>query len=158
MTSEESHRSPDCVAVLTGNDSDSRNYVTEQFRGPGNPFVLILTHVCQLGVDLHPFCWDVLHYSPAWTPHEAEQKTGRIDRPRLPDTLSLLNLGPRSNSDRIRIHHMIWPFTYDERIFSRLNLRSQYAERLLGSKVKKDAEDSLAANLIRFRPLRLEAT
>jgi hypothetical protein len=151
------HREPATIAVLTGGDSDNRNFVTRRFCEPGNPFVLILTHVCQIGIDLHPFCWDILHYSPAWTPHEAEQKTGRIDRPRLPSTIRQLDIGVRQSRQAIRLHHLVWPFTYDERILSRLNIRAQYAERLLGSKDAHDSADERARALSLFKPLSLDA-
>jgi hypothetical protein len=152
---KQTHKEPGPIAALTGQDSANRNFMTARFRGPGNPFVLVLTHVCQLGVDLHPFCWDVVHYSPAWTPHEGEQKTGRIDRPRLPSTLKQLDLGSKRDADAIRVHHLIWPFTYDERILTRLNVRAQYAERLLGSRVRSDSEDEAARALRHFKPLEL---
>jgi hypothetical protein len=151
------HREPGTIAVLTGGDADNRNFVTRRFCEPGNPFILILTHVCQIGIDLHPFCWDILHYSPAWTPHEAEQKTGRIDRPRLPSTIRQLDIGARQSRQAIRLHHLVWPFTYDERILSRLNIRAQYAERLLGSKDAHDSADARARALSQFKPLSLEA-
>lgn len=151
------HREPASIAVLTGSDSENRTFVTRRFCEPGNPFMLVLTHVCQIGIDLHPFCWDMLHYSPSWTPHEGEQKTGRIDRPRLRATVAQLAIGdPRRRHD-IRVHHVIWPFTYDERILSRLNVRAQYAERLLGSKGNHDAADDQARRLNDFKPLELEA-
>jgi hypothetical protein len=151
------HRDPTPIAVLTGQDSDNRNFVTQRFREPGNPLILVLTHVCQIGIDLHPFCWDILHYSPAWTPHEGEQKTGRIDRPRLPATKAQLAIGDPRKRHEIRVHHLLWPFTYDERILSRLNVRGHYAERLLGSKGHHDAPDDQARRLRDFRPLELES-
>src|SRR5262249_33727937 len=39
------HRPPKELAVQTGADSESRTFVMERFRGPGNPFVLVLTNV-----------------------------------------------------------------------------------------------------------------
>jgi hypothetical protein len=128
------HRMPPEIVVQTGSDANTRASTIDRFCSPGNPFVLVLTNVCTLGVDLHSFCWDVLHYTPAWTPHEFEQKTGRIDRPRLADTLRLLQLGHGANAARVRVHHLVWPFTYDERILSRLHLRAQLSERLLGTR------------------------
>jgi hypothetical protein len=155
-----SHRNPLEVAVQTGEESGTRDFVADKFRSAGNPFVLILTNVCTVGVDLHTYCWDVLHYTPAWTPHEAEQKTGRIDRPRLRQAAEKLRIARASALKRIRIHYLIWPFTYDERILSRLNLRAQLSERLLGSKhqdvLERSHEEAVVEGLPRFKPLRLE--
>jgi hypothetical protein len=153
------HRIPWEVSVQTGEDSSSRTYIMERFRTPGNPFLLVLTNVGMFGVDLHSYCWDVVHYTPDWTPHAAEQKTGRIDRPRDRAGVARLDIGSRSRLHHIRVHHLIWPFTYDERILSRLNLRAQLAERLLGSKHQAALERSGPVNLDqisrRFRPLDL---
>jgi hypothetical protein len=155
-----SHRNPLEVAVQTGEESGTRDFIADKFRSAGNPFVLILTNVCTVGVDLHTYCWDVLHYTPAWTPHEAEQKTGRIDRPRLRQPAEKLKIARSSALKRIRIHYLIWPHTYDERILSRLNLRAQLSERLLGSKHQDVLEGSHEATVVealpRFKPLRLE--
>jgi hypothetical protein len=153
------HRIPWEIAVQTGKDSKTRNFIADRFRSPGNPFVLVLTNVCTMGIDLHTYCWDVLHYTPAWTPHEAEQKTGRIDRPRLVSSREKLNIGKETSLQEIRVHHLIWPFTYDERILSRLNLRAQLSERLLGSKfervLEKTPEDSAQIQAALFKPLNL---
>ena len=155
-----SHRNPLEVAVQTGEESGTRDFIADKFRSAGNPFVLILTNVCTVGVDLHTYCWDVLHYTPAWTPHEAEQKTGRIDRPRLRQPAEKLRIARASALKRIRIHYLIWPHTYDERILSRLNLRAQLSERLLGSKhqdvLERNHEETVVEALPRFKPLRLE--
>jgi hypothetical protein len=155
-----SHRNPLEVAVQTGEESGARDFVADKFRSPGNPFTLILTNVCTVGVDLHTYCWDVLHYTPAWTPHEAEQKTGRIDRPRLQQSAEKLRISRASALKRIRIHYLIWPYTYDERILSRLNLRAQLSERLLGSKhqdaLERNHEETVVESLPRFKPLQLE--
>jgi hypothetical protein len=155
-----SHRNPLEIAVQTGQESGTRDFVADKFRSAGNPFVLILTNVCTVGVDLHTYCWDVLHYTPAWTPHEAEQKTGRIDRPRLRLPAEKLKIARASALKRIRVHYLIWPHTYDERILSRLNLRAQLSERLLGSKhqdvLERNHEETVVEGLPRFEPLRLE--
>ncbi|MBZ5659863.1 MAG: hypothetical protein LAO08_05590 [Acidobacteriia bacterium] len=155
-----SHRNPLEVAVQTGEESGTRDFVADKFRSAGNPFILILTNVCTVGVDLHTYCWDVLHYTPAWTPHEAEQKTGRIDRPRFRQAAEKLRIARASALKRIRIHYLIWPYTYDERILSRLNLRAQLSERLLGSKhqdaLERSHEEAVVEGLPRFKPLRLE--
>jgi hypothetical protein len=157
---ERPHRAPLEIAVQTGEDSGARDFTADRFRSPGNPFVLVLTNVCTVGVDLHTYCWDVLHYTPAWTPHEAEQKTGRIDRPRLRDAAQKLRISPASALKRIRVHYLIWPYTYDERILGRLNLRAQLAERLLGSKhqeaLEHTPEETVVESLPYFKPLRLE--
>ncbi len=157
---ERPHRAPLEVAVQTGEDSGARDFTADRFRSPGNPFILVLTNVCTVGVDLHTYCWDVLHYTPAWTPHEAEQKTGRIDRPRLRDAAQKLRISPPSALKRIRVHYLIWPYTYDERILGRLNLRAQLAERLLGSKhqetLEHTPEETVVESLPYFKPLRLE--
>lgn len=157
---ERPHRAPLEIAVQTGEESRARNFTADRFRSPGNPFVLILTNVCTVGVDLHTYCWDVLHYTPAWTPHEAEQKTGRIDRPRLRHAAQKLRVSPESALKTIRIHYLIWPYTYDERILGRLNLRAQLAERLLGSKhqeaLERTPEETVVESLPYFKPLRLE--
>jgi hypothetical protein len=155
----ETHNIPWEIAVQTGADVKTRNFIADRFCSPGNPFVLVLTNVCTMGIDLHSYCWDVLHYTPAWTPHEAEQKTGRIDRPRLGTALKRLSLGGNGKLQNIRVHYLIWPFTYDERILNRLNLRTQLAERLLGSKHWKDIEEMAGASVeiaaSRFKPLNL---
>jgi hypothetical protein len=156
---EARHRTPWEVSVQTGQDAASRTFVMDRFRTPGNPFVLILTNVGTFGVDLHPYSWDVVHYTPEWTPHNAEQKTGRIDRPRSRDSVAKLDIGSKSRLREIRVHHLIWPFTYDERILSRLNLRAQLAERLLGSKhqaaLEKRSPVDVGRLARRFRPLDL---
>jgi hypothetical protein len=132
----------------------------ERFRGPGNPFVLLLTNIGTVGVDLHAFCWDIVHYTPDWTPHMAEQKTGRIDRPRSQQTTRQLDIG--RDSRPIVVHHLVWPFTYDERILSRLNLRAQLAERLLGSKHQAQFEGLQGTDVAQvahlFKPLNLSAS
>lgn len=157
---ERPHRAPLEIAVQTGEESGARDFTADRFRSAGNPFVLILTNVCTVGVDLHTYCWDVLHYTPAWTPHEAEQKTGRIDRPRLRNAAQKLRISPASALKRIRVHYLIWPYTYDERILGRLNLRAQLAERLLGSKhqeaLERTPEETVVESLPYFKPLRLE--
>jgi hypothetical protein len=155
---EGAHRTPAIVAVQTGEDSGTRDHVLAAFRTVGNPYILVLTNVGTVGVDLHTYCWDILHYTPAWTPHEAEQKTGRIDRPRLKGQLRKLELGAMKSAQHFRVHYLIWPFTVDERIISRLNLRSIYADRLLGSKsaLKLDDNDSdIAKRAHNYRPLNL---
>lgn len=136
----------------------NRVTVSQDFLGVGNPFVLVLTNVCSMGVDLHHYCWDVVHYSPSRTPSEFEQKSGRIDRPRPRVLRRALNLGAERRSSAIRIHHLIWPFTYDERVFRRMNLRGHMSERLFGSKVVRDADDTTAEAFRRLRPLSLAPT
>jgi hypothetical protein len=111
------------------------------FRSVGNPYVLVLTNIGTIGVDLHTFCWDVVHYTPAQTPHEAEQKTGRIDRPRIKKQLERLQLGAARNAQNIRVHYLIWPFTVDERIIARLNVRTILADCLLGSRNARRLEE-----------------
>lgn len=74
------HRTSGIVEVLTGENPERRVSVSRDFLTPGNPFLLIMTNVCSMGVDLHNYCWDVIHYSPSWTPSDFEQKSGRIDR------------------------------------------------------------------------------
>jgi hypothetical protein len=108
-----------------------------------------------MGVDLHNHCWDVLHYSPSWTPSDFEQKSGRIDRPRPQALRRMLNLGAVRQSSAIRVHHLIWPFTYDERVLRRMNLRGHMAERLLSSKVVREATDKDAAVFEKLPPLSL---
>jgi hypothetical protein len=108
-----------------------------------------------MGVDLHHYCWDVVHYSPSWTPSEFEQKSGRIDRPRPRILRRDLKLGADGNSNAIRVHHLIWPFTYDERVFRRMNLRGHMSERLLSSKLVRDADDKTAEAFRRLRPVSL---
>ncbi len=149
------HRTSGIVEVLTGENPERRDAVSQEFLGPGNPFVLVLTNVCSMGVDLHHYCWDVVHYSPSWTPSEFEQKSGRIDRPRQRVLRRALNLGAERRSSAIRIHHLIWPFTYDERVFRRMNLRGHMSERLLSSKLARDADDQTAEAFRRLRPLSL---
>jgi hypothetical protein len=153
------HRLPWELEIQTGEKSESRDFVADSFRTVANPFVLVLTNVCTVGVDLHTCCWDVLQYTPAWTPHEAEQKTGRIDRPRLKKDFEKLQIASEQDSKRISVHHLIWPHTYDERILSRLNLRAQLSERLLGTKhqdsLEKNSELSTATSLPQFKPLDL---
>jgi hypothetical protein len=148
------HHAPHELEVLTGQDLERRDHVTQKFLTPGNPFLLVLTNICTVGVDLHQFCWDVIHYTPSWTPHELEQKTGRIDRPRV-GLEKIFNIG--KNPNHIRVHHLIWPNTYDERMLSRVHLRSQYSERLLGSKTQDSLEEkhkSINSEMIElFRPL-----
>jgi hypothetical protein len=157
---QKQHRIPWELAIQTGEESKSRNFVADSFRTVGNPFVLVLTNVCTVGVDLHTYCWDVLHYTPAWTPHEAEQKTGRIDRPRLQRDFEKLQIASEQDCKRISVHHLIWPHTYDERILSRLNLRAQLSERLLGTKhqdsLEETSELSATTSLPQFRPLDLQ--
>lgn len=88
-----------------------------------------------MGVDLHNYCWDVMHYSPSWTPSDFEQKSGRIDRRRPHALRRRLRIGQGRNAHAIRVHHFLWPFTYDERVFRRMNFRGHMSERLLSSKV-----------------------
>lgn len=109
-------RTPWELSVQTGEDATSRTFVMDRFQTPGNPFFLVLTNVGTFGVDLHPYCWDIVHYTPEWTPHAAEQKAGRIDRSRSRYTVARLDIGSKSRLGQIRVHHLIWPFTYDERI------------------------------------------
>jgi len=134
------HRTPGIISVQTGADAGTRDHAMAAFRSLGNPLILILTNVGTVGVDLHTYCWDVLHYTPAWTPHEAEQKTGRIDRPRLRGEIERLRLGAMKKAEHVRIHYLIWPFTFDERILARLNLRTILADRLLGSRTTETLE------------------
>jgi hypothetical protein len=149
------HRQSGIVEVLTGENPERRIAVSQDFLSPGNPLVLILTNVCSMGVDLHNQCWDVLHYSPSWTPSDFEQKSGRIDRPRPHALRKLLNLGAARQSNAIRVHHLIWPFTYDERVLRRMNLRGHMAERLLSSRVIREATDKDAAVFENLPPLSL---
>jgi hypothetical protein len=138
--SKDVHRTPGIISVQTGADAGTRDYAMAAFRSLGNPLVLILTNVGTVGVDLHTYCWDVLHYTPAWTPHEAEQKTGRIDRPHLKEEIKRLQLGSMRKTQHIRVNYLIWPFTFDERILARLNVRTILADRLLGSRKAKSLE------------------
>ena len=101
---------PSEIEVLTGSDAHRRNFVTQKFLTPGSPFAMVLTNICTVGVDLHQFCWDVVHFTPEWTPHDMEQKTGRIDRPRT----ELHRFQMAKNKDKVRVHHLIWPHTYDQ--------------------------------------------
>lgn len=149
------HRMPSEVEVLTGQEQGKRDFVTRKFLTPGNPFLLALTNICTVGVDLHQYCWDVVHYTPSWTPHEFEQKTGRIDRPR---TEVDLRFDVAKDKNKIRVHHLIWPNTYDERILSRVHLRSQYSQRLLGNKSQDALEkiETRAGEFVElFAPLNL---
>lgn len=143
------------VEVLTGENPERRVAVSQDFLTAGNPFLLILTNVCAMGVDLHHYCWDVIHYSPSWTPSEFEQKSGRIDRPRPRVLRRALNLGEERRSSAIRVHHLIWPFTYDERVLRRMNIRGHLSERLLSSKRISDADDKTAEVFKRLPPLSL---
>jgi hypothetical protein len=135
------HRPAGVVSVQTGADSGSRDHVLASFRSLGNPFILALTNVGTVGVDLNTYCWDVLHYTAAWTPHEAEQKTGRIDRPRLKIDMDRLHLDRVSRARFLRVHHLIWPLTVDERILSRQHVRTILAERLLGARNARQLEE-----------------
>lgn len=150
LESESRARSSRPVEVLTGDNPERRVPVSKDFLSPGNPFVLVLTNVCRMGVDLHNYCWDVVHYSPSWTPSDFEQKSGRIDRPRPRGVKEGLDLGFTKTSNYIRIHHLIWPLTYDERILRRMNLRAHYSERLLASKL---AESDATNDVTRFKHL-----
>ena len=143
------------VEVLTGENPERRVAVSHDFLSPGNPFLLILTNVCAMGVDLHHYCWDVIHYSPSWTPSEFEQKSGRIDRPRPRNLRRALNLGEERRSSAIRVHHLLWPFTYDERVLRRMNIRGHLSERLLSSKRVHDADDRTAEVFRHLPPLSL---
>jgi hypothetical protein len=148
------------VAIQTGDDSKSRNSVTSRFLTPGNPLVLVLTNICTVGIDLHEYCWDVVHYTPSWTPHDLEQKTGRIDRPRnKKELMKRFAVAPYSVAHKIRVHHLVWPFTYDERVLSRVHLRSQFSERLLSVKsqavIERQAADSTEVKIEEFKPLDL---
>ncbi|MDK2744411.1 MAG: DEAD/DEAH box helicase [Nitrospira sp. BO4] len=143
------------VEVLTGDNPDRRVAVSQDFLTAGNPFLLILTNVCAMGVDLHHYCWDVIHYSPSWTPSEFEQKSGRIDRPRPRVLRRALNIGEERRSSAIRIHHLIWPFTYDERVLRRMNIRGHLSERLLSSRRMSDPDDKTAELFKRLPPLSL---
>jgi len=143
------------VEVLTGENPERRVAVSQDFLSPGNPFLLILTNVCAMGVDLHHYCWDVIHYSPSWTPSEFEQKSGRIDRPRPRVLRRALNLGEERRSSAIRVHHLLWPFTYDERVLRRMNIRGHLSERLLSSKRVHDADDRTAEVFSHLPPLSL---
>jgi hypothetical protein len=149
------HRTSSIVEVLTGENPERRNAVSQDFLTPGNPFVLVLTNVCSMGVDLHHYCWDVIHYSPSWTPSEFEQKSGRIDRPRPRILRNFLRLGDERSSSAIRVHHFLWPFTYDERVFRRMNARGHLSERLLSSKLVREADDKTAEAFRRLKPLSL---
>lgn len=151
------HNAPSELEHLTGSGSNlsRRNFVTERFLTPGNPFVLVLTNICTVGVDLHKYCWDVVHFTPSWTPHELEQKIGRIDRPRvgLEETFNIAK-----KKEEIRVHHLIWPHTYDERMLSRVHLRAQFSERLLGKKIQNtfDGEKKVDEDKFEhFKPLNL---
>jgi hypothetical protein len=158
LSKKQSHRTPGVISVQTGDDAGTRDYAMAAFRSLGNPLILILTNVGTIGVDLHTYCWDVLHYTPAWTPHEAEQKTGRIDRPRLKGEIERLQLGAVRMAQHIRVHYLIWPFTFDERILARLNVRTILADRLLGSRKAKILEENEAQTVKRiggYRPLDL---
>lgn len=155
-TRQAGHRGSKVVEVLTGRNPERRVPVSRDFLSPGNPFVLALTNVCSMGVDLHEACWDVIHYSPSWTPSDFEQKSGRIDRPRSRHTLKRLGMPTSSASDSIRIHHLIWPFTYDERVLKRMNARAHLSERLLGKKEAEGIDDDTALRLRELRQLSLE--
>lgn len=148
------------VAVQTGDDSKSRSSVTMRFLTPGNPMVLVLTNICTVGVDLHEYCWDVVHYTPSWTPHDLEQKTGRIDRPRnKKELLKRFAIASYDVAHKIRVHHLVWPFTYDERVLSRVHLRSQFSERLLSVKSQAAIEEHITepseVKIEEFKPLDL---
>jgi superfamily II DNA or RNA helicase len=149
------HRTSSVVEVLTGENPERRNAVSQDFLSPGSPFVLVLTNVCSMGIDLHHYCWDVVHYSPSWTPSEFEQKSGRIDRPRPRVLRDSLRLGDERHSSAIRVHHFLWPFTYDERVFRRMNARGHLSERLLSSKLVREADDKTAEAFRRLKPLAL---
>jgi hypothetical protein len=149
------HRTSGILEVLTGENPERRVSVSRDFLTPGNPFLLIMTNVCSMGVDLHNYCWDVIHYSPSWTPSDFEQKSGRIDRPRPHALRRRLQIGQGRNSSAIRVHHFLWPFTYDERVFRRMNFRGHMSERLLSSKVVREADDRVAASFHALRPLSL---
>ncbi|MGK5083571.1 helicase-related protein [Bdellovibrionota bacterium FG-1] len=145
------------VEFLTGDNSDRRESVIEDFLSPGNSMVLVLTKVCSMGIDLHHFCWDVMHVSPEWTPHFHEQRTGRIDRPRPKELHGLLPIAPYCNWSQIRVHHLIWPYSYDERVFRRLNNRAEYADCLLPKKLEGNQEEQdRKARLLRTLTLDLQ--
>lgn len=152
------HRLPHEIAVQTGQDSGSRDFVFQRFLTPGNPFMLVLTNIGTIGVDLHRFCWDVVHFTPTWSPHELEQKTGRIDRPRI-GWEGAFEIAKHESINKVRVHFLIWPNTYDERMLSRVHLRAQYSERLLSSKSQNNLEDKTnsenAKNIKHFDPLDL---
>lgn len=148
------------VAVQTGGDVKKRSAVTSRFLTPGNPMVLVLTNICTVGVDLHEYCWDVVHYTPSWTPHDLEQKTGRIDRPRnKKELMKRFAVASYKVAHKIRVHHLVWPFTYDERVLSRVHLRSQFSERLLSVKSQAAIEEHVAdrseVKIEAFKPLDL---
>lgn len=148
------------VRHLTGeSDPYAREHVFDDFLSLRSPFVLVMTNIGQVGIDLHKFCWDIIHYTPDWTHHTFEQKTGRIDRPRSIDELkSYFNIGDTKKASHITVHFLIWPLTYDEKILSRLNLRSRLATRLLSSKnVNKESRkgEDTNRNLSDFLPLDL---
>lgn len=153
------HRLPHEIAVQTGQESGSRDFVFQRFLTPGNPFMLVLTNIGTMGVDLHRFCWDVVHFTPSWSPHELEQKTGRIDRPRI-GWEGVFDIAKKEAINKVRVHFLIWPNTYDERMLSRVHLRAQYSERLLSSKSQDTLEEKIGVektnHLKLFDPLDLK--
>jgi len=82
LAQEESWRQlfdPAPVVGVTGGSGGHRRAV-RQFRTPSLPRVIVCTDTLKEGVDLHLFCYQVLHYGVAWTSGDLEQRVGRVDR------------------------------------------------------------------------------
>ena len=58
----------------------SRDAVRKAFNSPFRPFVLASTSVGQEGLDFHPWCHAVTHWSLPGNPVDLEQREGRVHR------------------------------------------------------------------------------
>lgn len=68
------------VAATGESDGQRRQRITQQFRMPGMPWVIVATNVFEEGVDLHTYCKTVVHHGISHTASSVEQRTGRVDR------------------------------------------------------------------------------
>lgn len=129
------------IVPLTGDVSLGvvRNRLIELFKLPMNPMTLFCTEIGTEGIDLHTFCFDVIHYTLSWVPLDLEQKTGRIDRDRIiPEQLKeVFKNDPRYKTEEVanksRVHFMVLPRSYDERMLYRVNKRASDERSILAS-------------------------
>lgn len=99
--------------------------VTQQFRMPGYPLVLVSTDVLQEGEDLHTFCSQVFHYGISWTPSAMEQRIGRIDRVRSQSDRRLNGKGEPAGNELLQVFYPCLSDTVEvlqvNRVLERMN-------------------------------------
>ncbi len=127
---------------------DDKNAV-KQFKLPVHPNVLIATDVLKEGVDLHPFCDEVMHYGVAWTSGDLEQRIGRLDRVGSLINRRIANYGRHNVDDRHPRLRVEFPYLDG-------TLDKYQVERVIKDKIRSDLRLDLGKRKEEIGVIRLE--